>query len=311
MEKYRKFADEGTGINPFLPPNLIYPIKNISRALRSTRSVMLSLSLVIRVPVLLLALVLIGLCDVLCYIPVISQLIIFPIIRPLSCAIALAATGVLVNPMSVMEDFRRLKVVRPSSTHSATPHQWVMPFHGFMDILVVAVVLRPRWFVFPTLGSGKVICGTVLGAIGTALQSPLSKGSSSLPAPPQSVVFGTASPTNGQALVELSPAIPSALTNPFQVCKIDYGEKGSAVAPHHLVGGVVSHVFRLMTCTWGFFGVTVYRLPEPISDPSQISVLLSRMTPSCPMTTVESSTYVKFREYWEATQRVVYNIKRE
>ena len=308
MEKYRKYADAGTGCNPFLPIHLVQP-KSEDRVSGLVRCSVLSLTVLVRAPLLAVAIILTGIADVLSFIPVISTLLVMPVVRPLICCIALLLLGVVPAVPIRTEDFRRLKMKRPAE---GFPSSTVVlsSFHGLIDVLVHAVTTRPREFVFPTQSGGVVSSRTVLGAISLALKSPIGppKWSTVSSIQSGSLLFVSPSPTNGLGILKFDDQSLSHLLkgHRVQIHSIQYSGR---YGPHHLVEPLISHIFKLMTSNL-YATAVVKRLPEPVlvnSDDQvpQLRSLMSRLSLAAE-TEVAPSTYLEFLAYWKVTQSLTY-----
>ena len=307
MEKYRKFSDAATSSNPFLPVSMVNPCRE-SVFVQAVRIGLLSPLLFLRIPLIVISLVLVGLTDILALIPVLSGIIIRPLLRPVACWLALLVLGISVPLHHSPEDFRRLGTKRPTGVIKR-PSIFLSSFHGFIDVLVHAVVTRPTQFVFPALDQRFVVCSTVLGAVITALKSPNPTGDVSEVSSHGSVVFLSASPTNGLGILNLDKAFLLALTKTqvTQISAICYKSHGR-YGVHHLTESLVSHLLQMMIHNW-FVSVDVRVLPEPIvfteETVGQIVTFLSRLSGS-PETQLDDSTYLEFLAYWHETQAANY-----
>ena len=301
MEKYRKFADNGTGVNPFIPVHFASPRHEhaLSRYLRIS---VLGLFLVIRVPLFAVLFALTALTDILFMVPVVSEILVRPIIRPLIAYLTLVIMGLPCSVPSGVEDFRRLKMKRPSDS-PLKPSITLSTFHGYVDVLVHAISTRPSAFAFIALDGKFTICYSIISGLLTATKSPLPAGTTTI-VPSNSLLFANASPTNGLGILKLDiPTLSVAISNrPFQIAKIQYQ---SSYGPHHLVSSPFSHLIDLMLGNW-FGRASVFKLPEPVTNAVQIPGLLARLTPAAVETEVEQKTFLEFKQYWTETQNVSY-----
>jgi hypothetical protein len=303
MEKYRKFADPGTGINPFIPSHFT-KTRRLDHYISSFRSTVLICLLILKLPLFILWIPLCIISDILFMVPVVSSILIRPILRPVVSVISLWLLGVYPTPIVIVEDFRRLKSRRPQHDKIQYGMYTFAPFYGFIDILVHSLVTKPTAFVFPT-GSGHLVTyRSVLGALWAAMNAPIQAHSTTTEAPPlQSLVFLHSAPSNGQVILKIQTDRLRQVGRNFQVFKINYYDQ--SYGAHHTVGSVLLHVFNLMTKSW-YIGVKVYGLPEPIVDDlNLIGPMLSRLSEPNLETQIDESTYSDFRKYWNETQRYV------
>lgn len=305
MEKYRKFADPGTGVNPFLPVHLATPGLE-TRIVRISRSLILSILAIARIPLLMVWVILLGVSDLLFMVPIISYLFITPIIRPVVCWIGLVLLGLVVNPSMRLEDFRRLRVKRPVHESYVSGHLTFSPYYGFIDILVHATVTKPSAFALKSRSDSWTLYRSVLLAISACRFGATSLNSTAVPKlPKHSLVFLHSVPSNGLGLLKLDPApLPQlAKDKPFQVTKINY--YSGSFAPHHLVGSFMSHVVSLLLKN-GLTTASVVSLPEPITETNNVAVMLSRLSEPAPETQVTEESYHEFVDYWNKTQDISY-----
>ncbi len=306
MEKYRKFADPGTGINPFLPAHLAAPHSrsDISKFLQVS---ICSISVVIRLPLLIVWALLCGASDLLFMIPIISSILVRPLIRPLISMFGVLLLGIFVNPSMNVEDFRRLRVKRPAHDSYKSGDFTFTSYSGFVDILIHAIVTRPSAFLLKnSRGNWSVYYSVLLAVFACrfgATSALESKSTTKLPK--RALVFINHAPTNGLGVLKTDSASFAHLTKdkPFQITKLNY--YSGSFAPHHVVGSFISHILSLMLKN-GFTTVSVYSLPDPIADTTLITSMLSRLTESVPETQVPEESYHEFLAYWNKTQDISY-----
>ncbi len=310
MEKYRKFADEATGVNPFLPSHFIGPYRE---PMIPGQVFLLVLLLILRIPFILFNLLMMGITDLIfLYVPSMQRVL----FRPAICLWLALWCGVHFMPVLEAADYRRLKMKHPSAVVDPLACRiWLAPFHGFYDVLLHGIVVRPTWFVFPALDGTFVVCRTILGALRTAMACPIEKGTqAALPDSTTSaevlLVFATAAPSNGHGILRSSPAITSLHLSNYQIIKIDYHDGDCSYGPQHMVGTWYSHLWKMLTRSGGAWNVSVSFLPDFACETSQLEPLLSRLKPVCPQTKLDSNDYVEFRKYWEETQRADYASKK-
>ena len=308
MEKYRKFSDAATSCNPFLPVNLLQATKSmtVGNVIISCLSFSLLLA---RLPLLLASLMLLTALDILVWVPLLSTLIVIPLLRPIASWVALLGLGVICPISATRADFRRLQVKKPTGT-GPSYNVTLSTFHGFLDVLVHAVCSRPVRFGFKALDGTFTSCRTVLGAISLACKSPLTtlKDSNKIES---GVLFVSPSPTNGLGILKLHDALISS-EGPIQLSSLNYSCTMGNHYPHHLVGSMWVHVFKLMTRNV-LCSVNVNQLPEAMElDGKRIKTLLARLgRPTAAETDIDPKTYIDFLEYWEATQSVDYAARKK
>lgn len=311
MEKYRKFADPASSCNPFLPLQLQKPLHQGS--LGSVACLVANIVLIlIRIPLYFVLGILLCVQDALSLLPIVSRLLIIRSVRPLVSWLILICFG-LFSPLSAKrEDFRKLQVKRPDGKDNS----WacaVSTFHGFIDVFVHAVIMKPESFIFLALDGTRIQCRTIIGAISVALKSPLASSCDLLlPLPDRSVLFVSPSPTNGLGVLRLdAPSISIALSGlPIQVCALNYACVGRYY-PHHLTESTTSHLLKLVLLNW-FCSVQLSILPEPIvfksfEDIPKLKTLMARLAiPAAAETDIDPKLYLEFLAYWKETQSVDY-----
>jgi len=313
MEKYRKFSDAGTSCNPFLPINVIKP-KPESSLMLWLRVSLMSLLAIARLPLLLASGILIIVTDVLGMIPVVSPLLIRPLMRPIIVWVTLFLMGILCPLKQRPKDFRRLRMKRPGSDIASASVQLAV-FHGFIDVLVHAVASRPSFFVLQSLDGKFSVNRSVSGAIFTALRSPASVGPvAPFPLPKGSLLFLHAVPSNGLGILSVSEDLVTAACRgqSVQLVSVKYSVLGTHY-PHHLVDSPLVHVLKLLTLNW-VSTANVVCLPEPleISDHqsvSEIKVFMARLYGGAE-TSLDQSMYLEFIAYWLETRSLTYAKKR-
>lgn len=311
MEKYRKFSDPATSCNPFLPLSLVRP-RSESVGWKTLRLIVMSILLFLRIPLLLSTILLIGFCDSLVMIPLVSSLIVVPIFRPLVSLLALISLGVYPSIHASIADSRRLKIKRginPRLNSSVI----VSSYHGFIDVLVHSIITRPGSFIFQTLDGKLFACRSLLTAIYTSIYTPLRTlgDSRELPLTNDTLIFVSPSPTNGQGFLKIySSLLQTACKGHLvKLASLEYKTLGPH-DPHHLTDHWLAHALKL-GLNWGCTA-RVFLCPELISVSSdeevvQAKFLLARLnSPIAAETDIDTSSILEFREYWNNTHRVSY-----
>jgi hypothetical protein len=311
MEKYRKYSDASTGCNPFLPVELV-KTKRLNQYSRVALGILTVILGVVRAPLMILSSLLLITTDMFSMLPILSQLVVVPVFRPVFGWLLLFSLGII-SPLAVkVDDFRRLLVRKPSGK-STNAHGIVSSFHGMIDVLVHAVCTRPNCFVFYSLDGSVLVCETLIGALKEASSCPQkSYGTDSISkAPRGSVIFVSPSPTNGLGVLKLDyPLFEKLLAAcDFQLASVKYSCYGSHY-PHHLTETGSKHILNLMFTNM-YCSVVVNTLPDPINDVTKISKLMARLSvPSCVETQIDPSTYLEFLSYWRETQSLNYAVRK-
>lgn len=296
MEKYRRFADPGTGINPFIPAHLYLP-NSEPVLLKNLRFIIYTPLAVVRIVMLSLVLILIAAADILYMIPLISSFLVRPFLRPVFCWITALCCGVVCGFSSHVEDFRRLKMRRPVGDGKDESDVIVSDFHGFVDILVHAVVTRPSAFVFKTKEGNFMVCHGVIHALSVSLGHVASSNSTSYPR--NSLMFICPIPTNGLGVLKCDP-FP---TSNVSLTVINYISKGT-FGVHHIVSSWQSHLFNMMTRNW-YMVAQIRVTPGCVHEDIHLAVLAKLYHPnSCVVTEIDGWTvYPEFKQYWSETQK--------
>eukprot|EP00746_Dinoflagellata_sp_MGD_P144550 gnl/MRDRNA2_/MRDRNA2_77269_c0_seq1.p1 gnl/MRDRNA2_/MRDRNA2_77269_c0~~gnl/MRDRNA2_/MRDRNA2_77269_c0_seq1.p1 ORF type:complete len:337 (+),score=45.51 gnl/MRDRNA2_/MRDRNA2_77269_c0_seq1:91-1101(+) len=264
MEKFRQFADPGTGVNPFVPAWANYRSPIYMRLVKYL--IMLPVALA-RCILLLVALLFLCLGSSLCVIPV--GPVRYPLQRIfyfLGCRMGLTALGIL-SVSTAAADHRRLKC-RPSakeiSPASDAKHGRMVlsNYQGIADVLYYGMKLSPT-FVFPSVDGSPVALG-LLGALKQSTQSKplpkskdtltqiLEKASSGWEGPV--VVFAEGAKTNGSAILSWKSRTFQGCTklekpNGTLLACLEYSRTGAYTA-HHTVGGPAYHIWNLCFQPW-------------------------------------------------------------
>lgn len=331
MEKYRQFADGGTGVNPFVP---LWSHHKAPLALRGLKFVALLPLGLLRLAVVVCALLWLLIAELICnLIPV--GLIRYPIYRVaswLGCQFALTGLGFFLSSSSdSIADHRRLKVAIPKE-QGASPFNAgngvivISNLQGLTDILYLGLRLCPV-FVFPA-SDGSPVEYTLIGALRRAgarrLGAPsgqkrslaeIAKAAHSGCRGPV-VVFPEGTRTNGSCILSWKPQTFDGLTSFDQsqgtaLVAIEYSKTG-AYTPHHTVGTAFRHIFWLCMTPWS----TVKASWLPASDVSAavkgkpaaeqqalLRSVLTRMLQGAVEVAVTADSHTEFLAYWDASQK--------
>lgn len=290
-------------MNPFLP---VHVVNSQSRS-KFTETVLRGLLLgliAVRIPALLLWTVLCGIIDLLFMVPILSALIVRPVLRPLVCHIGLLILGQFLNPRMKVDDFRRLRLKRPVNESYNPGKLTFSQYSGFIDILAHGAVTQPSAFAFKSREKSWTVYRSVLLAIYACRDGVTSVRGNSI-VPPNAVVFVQSVPTNSLGILKLDESFLGQLSKgkPFQLTKVNY--YSGTFAPHHVVGSFTAHILSLLLRN-SFTTVSVVCLPEPLTDTDQISSMLSRLSEPVPQTQISEESYHDFISYWKETQKISY-----
>eukprot|EP00434_Breviolum_minutum_P042985 symbB.v1.2.038285.t1/scaffold5908.1/size22520/1 len=334
MEKYRQFADGGTGVNPFVPPWSHYKAGLLGRAFKV---VLLPVALM-RFLILLTAALWLLLAELLCL-----PLSILPVLRrPVQwvlnyagCCLALIALGFwFVAGGNQLADHRRLKLMAPKASRSLCFDAGrgclvIANLQGITDVLYLGMKLCPV-FVFPAADGSPVAYG-LWGALRRAAVE-------QLPAPETArqslaeiltdahrgwkgpvVIFPEGARSNGSAILAWKAASFKGLESmekPYgtALVALEYSKWG-AYTPHHTVGDISQHVLHLLLQP--FHTVKTSWLPAcdvavAVKGKAQgegisfLRTVLARMLPGAVEVEVNADKHKDFMEFWEASQRKGY-----
>lgn len=322
MEKFRQFADSGTGVNPFVPAWANYRSPIYMRLLKWLLLLPVALA---RFVLLLLALLTLSLGTVLCaIIPVgavrrpIQQIFSF-----CGCRLGLTALGVL-SLSSAAADHRRLKC-RPSAREigpgSDAKHGRMIlsNYQGITDVLYYGMKVCPV-FVFPTEDGSPIACG-ILGALKLATACKLppktkdtldkisEKANSGWEGPV--VVFAEGARTNGSSVLTWKPHTFKGikqLEKPYGtlLATIEYSKTG-AYTPHHTVGGAFYHCWNMcyqpwhtLTATWLAADDLAASIKEkPVEEQLELARTFNvRMVPNAVSVDIVAEQHEQFLGYW-------------
>lgn len=332
MEKYKRFADPGTSINPFVP---VWSNTRSSLPVKALK-VLLSPLAFVRLAVLLLTFLWLALADIVgAVIPVgIVRYPVYRILTKIGCTLALGILGVIPTAAEPA-DHRRLKIplqkAKGTGVFDAASGCLVLSnYQGFMDVLYLCLQLSPI-FVFVDQNGAPTACG-VFAALrrsmarappaevgkchGESLQA-IAQRAKSLWSPV--VVFPEGARSNGSCVLTWNDATfqgMESLDKPVgaAICGITYSKTG-AYTLHHTVGRPLQHLFFL--CFQLFHTVQVNWLSAANLAPSlvregkkmtreeqvvHVRTLLARVVPDAVEVQVGMSTFYDFSDYWDASQ---------
>eukprot|EP00933_Yihiella_yeosuensis_P028333 TRINITY_DN22146_c0_g1_i1.p1 TRINITY_DN22146_c0_g1~~TRINITY_DN22146_c0_g1_i1.p1 ORF type:complete len:344 (+),score=58.38 TRINITY_DN22146_c0_g1_i1:124-1155(+) len=336
MEKYRQFADGGTGVNPFVPAWSNY---KASLPMKLLKVVMIPFGFIrllgFGVGILLLAFAEL-LCMMLSPIPPVRRSVQF-ILTYAGSSMALHSMGFwFTSGSSSLADHRRLKIPPPKVQRSLWPFSAdhgcivIANMQAMTDILFLAQKMCPV-YVFPAADGTPIVFTSLLAALRRAG----ARRPAMPPANPQSltqiaedarkawrgpvVVFAEGARTNGSCVLAFKPKTfqgVESFEKPAGVAlaALEYSKSG-AYTPHHVVGTSFRHLFWL--AIQPIHTVQAQWLPacdiesslkgKPV--PEQISLLrsvLTRMIPGAVEVEVNADKHQDFMAYWETSQRKGY-----
>ncbi|CAE7252619.1 unnamed protein product [Symbiodinium microadriaticum] len=335
MEKYRQFADGGTGVNPFVP---VWSHHKSGLVMQCAKLALLPLAL-LRLCMVATAFLWLVLAELLCW-----PLGFLPIVRrPLhwllsyaGCSLALLGLGFWFTAGGhVLADHRRLKLAPPkvnsSSCYDARRGCLVLSnTQGLTDVLYLGMRLCPV-FVFPAVDGSPVPYYSVLGALRRA-----GARRASVPVEtPQSlkdiaeaartgwrgpvVVFPEGARTNGTAVLAWKKTTFEGLES-FEkpvgtaLVTLEYNKAG-AYTPHHTIGTMFKHI--LFLCIQPFHSVKSTWLPatdvatvvkgKPVPESMVLlRSVLTRMIAGAVEVDVYAEKHQDFMAFWEASQKKGY-----
>jgi len=334
MEKYRQFADGGTGVNPFVPHWSHYKSALPIRAAKFL--VMLPVALA-RVCLFSVALLWLAFSEFICMlIPLgIVRYPIYGLLTYVGCGFALLALGVL--PIGdTIADYRRLRIMPPKvggqRVFDAKSGTVVLANHqGLTDVLYLGMRLCPT-FVFPT-ADGTPLRVSLLGALrraGARRPAPaLSSSEDNTLANHASwakggwrgpvVVFAEGTRTNGTCVLAWKKRTVDGLTCFDKVAgtalvTLEYSKAG-AYTPHHTVGTAFRHVLWLCYQPWhtvssvwlpsSTVGPALKDKPLP-EHPAFLRSVLTKMIPGAVEVDVSSDKHLDFMAFWDTSQNKRY-----
>lgn len=338
MEKYRVFADGGTGVNPFVPPWSNY---KASLAVNFLKGLFMTPIAMLRVCIFMLAVLWLVAGQTICkFIPIgvlrrpIQKLYTFT-----GCAAALFGLGVVPLGDS-LADYRRLKLPPSKKASSSVPFdagRGCLVFvnqQGLTDILYLGMKLCPT-FVFAASNGAPVqfsLVGALMRASARRIGAPPSKESAQSLAEIAAnakanwqgpvVVFAEGARTNGSGVLTWRPETFAGMESVAKpvgsaVYAMQYSKTG-AYTPHHVVGTAFRHVMWL--CMQPFHTVTGVWLPsdevaaavagKPLQEQSGLlRTLLVRMLQGAVEVDVGAAKHVEFMGFWDASQKKGYTQK--
>lgn len=341
MEKYRQFADAGTGVNPFVPP---WVNTKTSLGLRALKFFPLLAVALIRLCFLLVALLWLALAEfILLPIPGCTpRRLLYRIFTKIGCSAALWGLGVTTVEEHAA-DHRRLKIAPGKKTVSpgadANAGTLVLANHqSVADILYFGSKLGP---VFVFVGGGGVpVQRGLLGAFRYSLGPPsktpplgkhvtlaevAKRARSSCSGPV--VVFPEGTRSNGASVLAWKDETFKGLEDfqkPFgtSLCGLEYGKGGSfhAYTPHHTVGRPLFHILFMALQPWHKLSVTwlaacdVERVVQgkPLEEQRALCrTLITRMVPGAVEADVQAETHVDFLDYWNNASKKKYIQKKK
>mmetsp|Transcript_1201 Transcript_1201/g.2929 ORF Transcript_1201/g.2929 Transcript_1201/m.2929 type:complete len:344 (+) Transcript_1201:73-1104(+) len=337
MEKYRQFADGGTGVNPFVP---LWSNRKSPLALRAAKYLVLFPIVVLRLSLLFVAALILALGELLGFaIPLgILRYPVYRLVTYVGCCLALFALGVIPTSES-LADYRRLKLAPPKTTTGASPfdaRRGMLVFanqQGMTDVLYLGMKLCPT-FVFAASDGTTVAC-SLLAALSRASSieplAPLPKASqltlaqlseearSSWKGPV--VVFPEGARTTGNCVLrwgtEAFAGMEALDKLDIAVVSLVYSKTGD-YTPHHTVGTPLWHIFNLVYQPWHTLSATWLSSTDVAiglrgkAFPEQVAflrTLLVRMIQGAVEVETSSSVYFDFTAFWDAAQRKHYTQK--
>mmetsp|Transcript_22442 Transcript_22442/g.40498 ORF Transcript_22442/g.40498 Transcript_22442/m.40498 type:complete len:347 (+) Transcript_22442:90-1130(+) len=334
MEKYRQFADGGTGVNPFVPTWSNY---KASLPMKVLKLVLLVLS-VFRLGLFCLGLLWLCATEIVC----LPLQIVPPVRRPIhviltwgGCGMALMGLGIWFTAGSdTIADHRRLKIAPPKVRRylgfDAKRGCIVLAnMQGLTDVLYLGMKLDPV-FVFPA-ADGTPIAYSLLGALrraGARRASIAEKNSQTLAGIAEDaqkswkgpvLVFPEGARTNGSAVLAWKAKTFAGLesvTKPVgtALVAVEYS-KGGSYTPHHTVGTSFKHIFWLCCQPWHNVKTVWLASSEVeaavkdkplVESVSFLRTVLVRMLPGAVEVELYAEKHQEFMAFWDASQKKGY-----
>lgn len=336
MEKYRPFADPGTGVNPFVPPWSHYKAPLIAKAVKGL--VMLPVAL-LRLTLFSVAMVWLLLAEFICMLIPLGFLR-YPVYRIFSyigCGIALLALGVFPTGDEIA-DYRRLKIPPPKTGgaqvfNASRGCLILVNQQGLTDVLLLGMKVCPT-FVFPA-SDGSPVRYSLLGALRRA-------GARRQAAPPKQptklsdiadaaksgwcgpvAVFPEGARTNGSCVLSWKPRTFQGMES-FEkpvgaaIMSVTYSKTGAYTA-HHTVGTTFKHILWLCCQPWQTV-TTVWLPPSDVSASVKtlaagkplpevtalLRTLMVRMIKDSVEVEVGADKHMDFMAFWDASQKKGY-----
>mmetsp|Transcript_36330 Transcript_36330/g.67595 ORF Transcript_36330/g.67595 Transcript_36330/m.67595 type:complete len:344 (+) Transcript_36330:45-1076(+) len=335
MEKYRQFADGGTGVNPFVP---LWSHHKPGLLVRCVKLVLVPFA-ILRLCVFATAVLWLLVAELVCWplsaVPAVRRPVHW-LLSYAGCSLGLLGLGFWFTAGGhKLADHRRLKLAPPkvstSRCYDARRGSLVISnMQGLTDVLYLGMRLCPV-FVFPATDGSPIPYYSVLGALQRA-------GARRIPAAPEKpqslfeiaevaragwkgpiVVFPEGARTNGSAILAWKGKTFEGIEN-FEkpsgtaLVALEYNKKGS-YTPHHTVGTAFLHI--LFMCSQPFHTVNTTWLPagdvasaingKTRSDSMNLlRSVLTRMVAGAVEVEIVAEKHQEFLAFWEASQKKGY-----
>eukprot|EP00386_Alphamonas_edax_P010081 GDKI01032829.1.p1 GENE.GDKI01032829.1~~GDKI01032829.1.p1 ORF type:complete len:335 (-),score=77.33 GDKI01032829.1:189-1193(-) len=326
MEKYRQYADHGTGVHPFIPAWSNYKPSFITQALKFIVMFPVSILRYTLFGVTLLSLFLAYLLTSLIPIPPVKRLL-RRLLYGALCRTALLLLGFF-SAKELPVDHRRLKLRQPlkeqhgsALKHCTNGTLVVCNYTSPCDVLYLAGRLAPTFAVVHEDGTLSAV--GVFGALGHALGFKLKEGTGNFKTITSLchsakqhgwgpvVYFPEGCKSNGSCVLAFKQECWGE-GFPEDVCVVGvvYGRTG-AYTPHHTVNSGWWHLYRMCyepyhTLTLTAVGpsdVTPTIKGKPATEQSDtVRNLLSRVCGNLPLVNSTAEQLAEFEAYWRNTQ---------
>lgn len=332
MEKYRQFADGGTGVNPFVPT---WSHHKAPLPTRLAKAVFCTPVALLRLVLLLVPLLWLALAEAVCVLIPVGMLRypLYQLLVRFGCALALLVLGVFPSGDD-LADYRRLKLAPPkgASGKAFDASRGTLVFvnqQGLTDVLFLALRLCPTFFF--VAADGTPVEYGLLGALQRA-------GALAPPPPPAKpsslaeiaerarsswrgpvVVFAEGANTVGNCVLSWKAKTfegTESLERPVGIALagVQYSRTG-AYTPHHTVGFATRHLFWL--AFQPYHTVRALWLPageacaavrgKPLAEQWAYSrTVLARMIKDAVDVEVPAERHADFTRFWDAAQRKGY-----
>ncbi|ETV94872.1 hypothetical protein H310_11529 [Aphanomyces invadans] len=315
MEKYSRWSDLTTGINPFVPPPHQLPKNVVLRWTQLFLGGILSLCRwIVLVPLLMLLVVVTSIHAVLDYVPILGR-IFHRWTDSIVLGLILIVTTVFIKDEAA--NAKRLGLLapgtKPPTLSGIQAGDVIVTNHtSVFDVLYLGFRYSPT-FVFPCASDaskGVVQSFGLLGAIAQALAPPLATVSNPLKlqdvirqASGPVVIFPEGTRSNGKAVLSFLPvldALPSSTRIHLVAIRYEY----KAIAPTHTCGSAVWHLCRLFSHVYHTIKVTTLpcELVAKGSTPQQLQALLASMLRTKGVE-LSCDDFISFNAYWAHVNR--------
>ena len=291
MEKYRQFAHPGTGINPFIPPN-------VHRKPGTWEKVIFIVTLPLNLVRAVLLLIACTLWNVLDRLPLRE----YPVSLLTNAMLYLIGFS---RVASIQPDSRKLRVMLPND-NKTSDYVIISQYQSACDILVFSARVAPVYFGF-IASDGKVKLARSVSAFILALQPQPEIGDIPLDeflttkSLGVRVLFAEGARTNGTGVLAWPRGLSEIVKQkPIAHSSIKYSTSASL---NHCTGDGWEFIKNLMYY-WGYSAESVILPPVVSDDPRGLFVRVASTGRADPVadTNLTAATARDFEKFWNLTQ---------